>query len=150
MASNQVKLYQVIPSVKYNITTTNTYEMAFDNTNAFLFITQFYSSVVIQVYLDEDDYVRLNNKTIFTFEDLPSNYEVVELKESTLHFKIQCDHIREDYRKTFEEAIEQAYKEEGEAALTSGDLDFQLIREDNQLTIVKGGLILDGLIKDDE
>ena len=47
MTSNQVQLYQVIPSEKHNITTTNTYEMTFDNTNAFLFITQFYSSVVI-------------------------------------------------------------------------------------------------------
>ena len=150
MTSNQVQLYQVIPSEKHNITTTNTYEMTFDNTNAFLFITQFYSSVVIQVYLDEEDYTRLNNKTIFTFEDLPSNYEVVELKESTIHFKILCDHIREDYRKAFEESIELAYKEDGERILTSGDLDFQLIREDHQLTIIKGGLILNGLIKGDE
>ena len=100
--------------------------------------------------MDEEDYTRLNNKTIFTFEDLPSNYEVVELKESTIHFKILCDHIREDYRKAFEESIELAYKEDGERILTSGDLDFQLIREDHQLTIIKGGLILNGLIKGDE
>lgn len=97
--------------------------------------------------MDEEDYTRLHNKTIFGFEDLPSNYEVVELKESTLHFKIVCDHIREDYRKAFEESIEQAYKEDGEIALKSGDLDFQLIREDHQLTIETGGLILNGLVK---
>ena len=156
-----MRYYQFIQSEPNAIRTYKVYKTTFEDGNIVVkvIISQFFKEMLFEVELTDEEYDTLKEKGVFTFEDLPNSYEIlkVEAEDGGIgrmmtgkDFQLEGTNLRGEYHEQLFVVLRDGYNMHGEDALLNCNYcKFELIEDNTEPTIAKGGLMFNGVVNEE-